>query len=255
MPVAPESGSARAGTPAVTEPRPSPALVTVHVWQVAGRRVPAALIRMATDRRRLRTVEGLRFARLLGTGRGTTFAIRDADLRRWALLASWRAEADAAAFEQTSTARGWRRLADEQWRLELVPLSAHGRWARQEPFGAPTPRRWDGPVAALTRARLAVGKAATFWRAVPPVAAALQSYRADGGLLTAFGVGEAPAGWQGTLSVWRSADDLRAFAYQGAAHVAAVRRTKETGWYAEELFARFGVVRADGSLDGRDPLT
>lgn len=49
--------------------------------------------------------------------------------------------------------------------------------------------------------------------------------------------------------------DLRAFAYQGAARLVAIRRTKETGWYAEELFARFGVVRADGSLDGRDPLT
>jgi hypothetical protein len=87
------------------------------------------------------------------------------------------------------------------------------------------------------------------------VAKSLNSYRGEGGLLAAFGVGEAPAGWQGTLSVWRNAADLRAFAYQGAAHSAAIRRTKETGWYAEELFARFGVVRAEGSLDGRDPLT
>ena len=59
----------------------------------------------------------------------------------------------------------------------------------------------------------------------------------------------------GTLSVWRDAAELRAFASQGAAHTAAIRRTKETGWYAEEVFARFGVVRADGSLAGRDPLT
>jgi hypothetical protein len=151
--------------------------------------------------------------------------------------------------------RRWRRNASEQWRLELIPLGAHGSWSGRAPFGTPAPRRWDGPVAAVTRARLTVRRAATFWRAVPPVAAALQPHRAAGGLLAAFGVGEAPAGWQGTLSVWRDAADLRAFAYQGAAHTAAIRRTKETGWYAEELFARFGVVRADGSLDGRDPLT
>jgi hypothetical protein len=233
----------------------SPAVVTVHVWQVPDRRVPAALTRMATDRLRLRAVPGLRFSRLLGTGHGTTFSIRDANLNRWALLASWGTEAEAAAFERTATARAWSRLADERYRLELTPLSSYGRWSRREPFGAPTPRRWDGPVAAVTRARISARKAMTFWRAVPPVASELQQYRADGGLRAAFGVGEAPAGWQGTLSVWRSADDLRAFAYQGAAHVAAIRRTKETGWYAEELFARFGVVRADGSLDGRDPLT
>ncbi|WP_035856943.1 DUF3291 domain-containing protein [Cryptosporangium arvum] len=234
---------------------PSPAVVTVHVWNVPNRRVPAALTRMATDRLRLKRVPGLRFARLLGTGHGDTFTIRDADPNRWALLATWGSEAEAAAFERAPTARGWDRLADERWRVELTPLASHGRWSRREPFGAPTPRKWEGPVAALTRARLSARKAVRFWRAVPPVASALDDHRKDGGLRAAIGVGEAPAGWQGTLSVWRSADDLRAFAYQGAAHVAAIRRTKETGWYAEELFARFGVVRADGSLDGRDPLT
>lgn len=236
-------------------PAQAPALVTVHIWRVPARRVPAALARMATDRARLHRVRGLRFARLLGTGRGTTFTVGEADLRRWALLACWQGAAEAAAFERSTTARRWRRLAEEQWRLELLPLSARGRWSRRQPFGRPPPHRWDGPIAVVTRARLSIRRAAAFWRAVPPVAAALQSHRGEGGLLAAIGVGEAPAGWQGTLSVWRDAADLRAFAYQGAAHAAAIRRTKETGWYAEELFARFGVVRADGSLDGRDPLT
>ena len=236
-------------------PEQPPALVTVHVWRVPARRIPLALTRMATDRARLRRVRGISFARLLGTGRGTTFAIRDAELHRWALLACWREPADAAEFEWSTTVRRWRRLAEEQWRLELVPLGAHGRWSGRQPFGAPVARRWDGPVAAITRARLSVRRAATFWRSVPPVAAELQEHRGEGGLLAAFGIGEAPAGWQGTLSVWRDAANLRAFAYQGAAHTAVIRRTKETGWYAEELFARFGVVRADGSLDGRDPLT
>ncbi|TQS41566.1 DUF3291 domain-containing protein [Cryptosporangium phraense] len=245
MPAAPESGSGAPSTPVT---------VTVHVWRVSGRRIPAALTRMATDRARLSKVRGLRFARLLGTGHGTTFAIRDADLHRWALLASWADVEAAETFENAPTVRGWDRLAEERFRLELTPLASHGRWARRQPFGNPTPQRWDGPVASLTRARISARKAATFWRAVPPVASALQEYRNDGGLLAAFGVGEAPAGWQGTLSVWRTAEELRAFAYQGAAHSAAIRRTKETGWYAEELFARFGVVRADGSLDGRDPL-
>jgi len=250
MPAARESGSVLPRIPAA-----EPAVVTVHIWHVPSRRVPAALTRMATDRVRLQAVPGMRFARLLGTGHGTLFTIRDANPNRWALLATWGTEAEAAAFERSSTVRGWGRLADERWRLELAPLASHGRWSRREPFGAPTPRRWDGPVAALTRARIAARRAVAFWREVPPVASALHRYRADGGLRAAIGVGEAPAGWQGTLSVWRSAEDLRAFAYQEAAHVTAIRRTKETGWYAEELFARFGVVRADGSLDGRDPLT
>jgi hypothetical protein len=74
------------------------------------------------------------------------------------------------------------------------------------------------------------------------------------GLLAAFGIGEAPLGWQGTLSVWRDASALRDFAYGGAAHAAVIERTARTGWYAEELFARFGVVRSSGTVNGMDPL-
>ena len=62
-------------------------LATLHVWGVPGRSVPTALLRMAADRRPLRRSPGLRFAKLMGTGSGRTFTVRDADPRRWALLA------------------------------------------------------------------------------------------------------------------------------------------------------------------------
>ena len=229
----------------------TPELVTVDVWRVPTRAVARALGRIVLDRWSLRRTAGLRFARLLGTGEGVTFAVRDADLRRWALVAAWNRRADAAAFEHSAVNRGWGRIADERWRVELRPLAARGRWSRQAPFGDPAPARWEGPVAALTRARLAPGRLTTFWRAVPPVVADL---RGHDGLLTAFGIGEAPLGWQGTVSLWRDIAALRRFAYDGAAHQHAIRRTGETGWYAEELFARFGVLASSGTLDGEDPL-
>ena len=228
-----------------------PELVTLDVWRVPARRVPRALTRVAFDGWALRRTRGLRFAKLLGTNDGSTFAPRDAELRRWALLASWERREDARAFAGSAVDRGWNRLADERWRVELRPLSAHGRWSRRAPFGAPNPARWDGPVAAITRARLRPSRAATFWRAIPDVAADLPGCD---GLLTAFGIGEAPIGWQGTFSAWRDSAALRAFAYDGTAHRQAIRRTTEVGWYAEELFARFGVLGSDGTLDGRDPL-
>jgi heme-degrading monooxygenase HmoA len=225
-----------------------PPLTTLHVWGVPGRSVPAALLRMATDRRPLRRTPGLRFAKLLGTGSGRTFTVADADPRRWALLAVWDDDAAADAFADGPLVRRWRRRAEEEFTARLRPLAARGRWSRREPFGRPEPRRWDGPVAAITRARLVPLRALAFWRAVPPVSADLH---AGPGLRLALGIGEAPIGLQGTFSVWESAAALNDFAYGRAAHAAVVDRTAREGWYAEELFARFAVLSATGTIGGR----
>jgi hypothetical protein len=227
--------------------------VTVHLFGVRPRHVPAAVVRMAVDRRLLRATPGLRFFKLVGTGDGETFTMRDADPRRWGIIATWDDPAALAAFEAGSTTmRAWRRLSDEQFRLDLEPLRSHGTWAGQAPF---TPDADDaastGPVAALTRARIRWRHARRFWSAVPPVSAALAS---QPGLRVRLGFGEAPIGLQGTLSVWDSATALRAFAYSDPAHRAVIRRTAELGWYAEELFARFAVTGWRGTLGGVDPL-
>jgi hypothetical protein len=233
-----------------------PALVTLHVWRVPGRRVPGAVARMATHRGRLRHAPGLSFAKLLGTGHGRTFSARDADPSRWGLLACWTAPEYAEAFDRSAIPRSWRRAAEEEWRVDLRPLVAKGRWAGRTPFGrpqasGPPATACDGAVAALTRARIAPRRAVRFWRAVPPVAASLPGHD---GLLAALGVGEAPVGLQGTFSVWRSAADLDAFAYHSPAHAEVMRRTPRERWYAEELFARFAVLRSVGTYGGRDPV-
>jgi hypothetical protein len=101
-------------------------------------------------------------------------------------------------------------------------------------------------VLALTRARLRPSRAAGFWRAIGPPAAGL---RGATGLLAGFGIGEAPLGWQGTVSVWRSWGDLVEFAYRHPAHRKVIEATPAQRWYAEELFARFAVVRVSGDRD------
>jgi hypothetical protein len=229
-----------------------PFLTTLHLFRVPLRAAPAALVRMAADRGTLRATAGLHFWKLLGTGDGRTFDLRDADLRTWGLLGVWTDAAALAAFERRSpVAAAWRRIAHERWRADLLLLSAHGRWSGRAPFGAPAHTAHDGPVAALTRARLRPGHLTEFWRAVPPVTADL---RDRPGLLLSVGIGEAPVGLQGTFSVWASARALRDFAYRSAPHRAVIRRTHEIGWYAEELFARFAVLQTTGTIFGGDPL-
>ena len=228
----------------------TPEVVTVHLWGVPSGRVPGALVRMATHRRALRGPDGPRFAKLLGTGDGRTFTVRDADPHHWGIVATWRCEAEAAAFEHGPVVRSWGRIASERLRLALRPLASRGSWAGRAPFGDPVPTAYAGPVAALTRARIRPRRMATFWRSVPPVSADLHR---SAGLRLAVGIGETPVGLQGTLSLWESGAALTDFAHRRAPHVEAVRRTAELGWYAEELFARFAVLDVEGTFEGREP--
>jgi hypothetical protein len=227
-----------------------PSLVTVHVFGVPARRIPQALGRMAHDGRALRGTPGLLFGRLLGTSRSTTFSLRSSDFRHWMLVGSWRSTSAAEDFERSPLIRSWSRISDERLRVRLAPLTSRGRWAGHEPFGSPSPRPVTGPVASITRARLAVAKLPTFWRAVPPVARDLARVE---GVRLALGMGEAPVGFQGTFSIWDSPQAVTDFAHRRPAHQSVVRRTAEEHWYAEELFARFAVLDVEGTYAGRTP--
>lgn len=220
----------------------------LHVWGV--RSVGPALWRVARGRRPLRRAHGLRFAKLLGTGSGDTFTARDADLHHWAALTVWDGPESAAAFESHPVVAAWDAAAGERLRVRMTPQSARGTWSGQRPLGDRVAARVDGPVAAITRARLRPTRALQFWRAVPPVSADLHG---SDGLRLSLGIGEAPVGLQGTFSLWDSADDLVDFAYRRSPHVEAVRRTAEVRWYAEEMFARLGVVDVSGTYRGRRP--
>lgn len=227
----------------------TPALVTLHVWGVPPTGVPRALVHMGTQRRRVRNYPGVTFAKLMGTGSGNTFTVTDSDPSHWALLTCWDAEQAAASFERSRLIRAWDSRANERLRVELMPLSSNGRWSGREPFGQPSASAGDHPVAALTRARLRAYRAIAFWRAVPPVSAALHR---SPGLALALGIGEAPIGLQGTFSIWRSSQALSSFAYGDANHRAVIEQTREIGWYAEELFARFALLNQCGTYRGRE---
>jgi hypothetical protein len=239
-------------------------VVTLDVWRT-GAPLPKILARMAADPRRLRRLSGVRFAKLLGTGRGSHFGPGRGDPTRWAALVVWDDAAAAAAFPATRPALDWQRLSTSHCRLALRPLASRGRWAGREPFGpastdrasagpastdrasagpASTDRAGAGPVLALTRARLRPTRALRFWSAIGPVGSALPGTE---GLLTAFGIGEAPLGWQGTVSLWRGHADLVRFAYRRPEHRQVVERTPGERWYAEELFARFAVEDVSGA--------
>jgi len=203
---------------------------------------------MARDRRPVRRLPGVRFAKLLGTGSATTFTPRDADSRHWGVLACWDDPAGPQRLRESAVAAGWDRIAEESASWVMRPLASRGRWAGQEPFGAPTPQRWDGPVAAITRGRIKPRHWRAFWAAVGPVALDI---REGGGLTFALGIGEAPLGLQGTFSTWADGAALTDFAHRRAPHRAVITQTHRLEWYSEELFARFALLSAQGDHRGR----
>jgi len=219
--------------------------VVIDIWHVPTRSIPHAFLNMGIHRRPLKRNSNLKFWKLLGTGSGRTFTMRDADPHHWALLTVWESADDYRKFAASSLMKAWQRISDQHAHLELEPVSSKGTWAGQNPFYVDKPTRWDGATVALTRARIKPRWWISFWRSVPPVSADLHQ---TPGLLASLGIGEAPVGLQGTLSVWRSNDAITQFASKQAPHRKVVERTHQTGWYAEELFARFKVLHMSGTL-------
>ncbi|MEZ5119238.1 MAG: hypothetical protein R2686_04935 [Candidatus Nanopelagicales bacterium] len=215
--------------------------MTVHldVWTVHPSAIGKALWRMAADPLLLRGVPGLDFHKSLGTGAGRRFTAADADLRQWALLTCWSAEPS-----EVPVLDKWHRLAHSHTRFTLGTIASHGRWSGRDPFVPdPSLKQWCGPVAAITRARVRIRQWRVFQAAVPPVATALAD---QPGLMYRIGIGEAPIGLQGTFSVWQDAAAIRDFAYRLPVHRAVIEQTRATGWYSEELFARFAVLKVTG---------
>ena len=215
----------------------------IYFWKIKQSKVGFALLRMALDRGSLRRLNGVRFAKMLGTGKGETFTPRDADATRWGALVVIESS-QLAALDTSMLVKRWRANSVDEVRYLVDPISSHGLWAKKNPFDY-VKSSGEGEVVAITRARIKWAQNFRFWKAVPPVTSSLHS---SPGLINTIGIGEAPIGLQGTFSHWRSGADLRNFAYKGAAHQEAIAATERHAWYAEELFARFSVREIRGSL-------
>ncbi|CAB4865373.1 unannotated protein [freshwater metagenome] len=222
-------------------------IVTVaYFWRISKSSIPFALLRMALDRGGLRRTKGVLFAKMLGTGNGETFTPKDADSTRWGAIITIE-ENQLTALDSSRIITRWRNKSQSEFRALLDPIASHGHWSKENPFSYSTTSA-NGAVIAITRARIATLKNAIFWSAVPPVTKSLHN---SPGLIAAIGIGEAPLGLQGTFSYWKSAKDLKEFAYKSSAHQEVIAATARNKWYREELFARFSVREVRGEISSK----
>lgn len=229
--------------------RPAP-YVTMSYFRYPWKERRWAMAQMHRMQAPLRQVEGLGFFKLLGTGGGRGYSFWP-DLGTWALLCAWDSAAHADRFHAQHPAhRDFLAHAEEVYTLHLAPYQSRGAWSGVNPFANGAPG--NGPLAVLTRATIKPSFAPAFWWRVGRVARSLEG-RPD--LLFTKGVGERPWVEQATFSVWRSAEAMQAFAHgRGGMHAEAVARTRQAQGFKEELYARFTVLRTEGSWLGADPV-
>ena len=245
-----------------------PTIALLVLVKFPARALPWGLSRLVLGTRGLRAAPGLRFARVLGSGRDGGFGLAPGfDHQGFIGFFDHAAQAQSFA-EQSPLVRGYREHALESLTVLMRATSSRGSWGgvglavtapphadRQvppsSPLSLPPAPKADppggGPIAAITRASIRLRHAARFWRHAPATHEGIA--RAEGCRL-AIGLGEAPLLRQATFSLWDSAGAMEAYA-RGGAHLAAARGAWAEGWFSESMFVRLVPLAIDGCWHGR----
>jgi hypothetical protein len=184
--------------------------------------------------------DGLSFAKMLGTGGGNGFSVKP-NFQQYAWLGVWDSETQARTFFNTHPLFQQFKTQSKSHAIVFVkPTMAHGKWDGIEPFKVESTFNSDLPTAVLTRATIKTKHLRNFWQYVPKVSQSMDAYAES--RLFSVGVGELPLIQQATFSVWTSGKAMMDYAYKNPFHAEVVKKTRELGWYSEELFARFEVL-------------
>lgn len=191
-----------------------------------------------------KTIEGLSFWKPLGVGSGNGFSIWP-DFSMFALLSVFDSENTAKAFLKSDNLKPYTEQASGFGHVLMHTIKAHGQWSQQEPFITGTSFDPNRPIAVITRATIKPKLAHKFWRHVPSVSKSMDAYE---NLLFTKGIGEYPIFMQATYSLWKDGKAMMDYAYKNEKHAAMVKKTRELGWYSEELFSRFHPFESMGNL-------
>lgn len=199
----------------------------------------------------LAKINGLRFYRLMGSGKGLGFNPLP-DWSVYCLLQVWDSQNAANSFFLSSTLiEKYRSHTNELWTIYMKNISSVGTWVGKNPFEKGTEMDPEKPLAIITRATIKWKWLIRFWSYVPTSQKGLLT---NEGLIFTKGVGEVPVIQMATFSLWKDLSSLKEFAYKGKQHQEAIRKTRKNNWYKEELFARFQPYKSEGNWKNKKLL-
>jgi len=186
-------------------------------------------------------IDGVRFAKVLGSGYDGGFGLKPSSSRQGLFLVFHTALAAQDFLAHSEALQAYRERTRELCIVQLRTFSCRGSWdgtALDVTRSAPT----HGPIAALTRASIHVRKAAAFWQHAPPSQNAVEGVQ---GVQLAVGLGEAPFLRQATFTVWDSVAAMDAYARSGP-HLEAIKAAAQHQYFSESMFARFVPISIEG---------
>jgi heme-degrading monooxygenase HmoA len=190
----------------------------------------------------LQAVDGLRFAKVLGSGYEGGFGLRPSGSRQGLFAVFHTAQAAQDFVERSQVLAAYRERCRELCVVELLCWSCRGSWDGTSLDIVSHPPQDQEPIAALTRASIHVRKASAFWQHATPSQNALGDVP---GLQLAVGLGEAPFLRQATFTIWDSVAAMDAYARTGA-HLQAIQSAGQQQYFSESMFARFILRRIQG---------
>ena len=191
-------------------------------------------------------LDGVRFAKVLGSGYGGGFGLRPSSTRQGLFLVFHTALAARDFLDHSALMDSYRERTRELCVVTLRTWSCRGSWdGTALDLSADKPD--SGPIAALTRASIHVRNASAFWKHAPPSQAALEGVP---GIQLAVGLGEAPFLRQATFTVWDSVQQMDAYARSGA-HLDAIKAAAHNEYFSESMFARFVPLSIEGRWKDR----
>ena len=190
-------------------------------------------------------VDGLEFYKLMGSGKGLGFNPLP-DWSVYAILQVWKSAQVAEQYFAGSLHQCYVDHTQNIWTLYLENIAVKGTWSGGNPFTEQVSTIPNKPLAIITRATIKTSQLYHFWKYVPSSQKGLAD---NDGLIFTKGIGEIPLIQMATFSLWQNEEKLKEFAYSGKAHKKAIELTRSRNWYSEEMFARFQVLKTEGSWD------